>query len=431
MEESRFGFDDFAIETGDFEMKKVKKFDRLWRITQGGSIDQFPLVFDDKVCFGSLNHLLYCLHARTGESIWKFKARDRICISSPAISNGMVFVGSYDQNMYAVNAANGELVWKFFTRGEVLSSPVVWNNTVYFGSRDKLIYAVDAMTGELKWKYKTMGEILSDATVYNGRIFIGSYDRYLYCLDGETGALVWKLRTEQEVVNTSPFAIVDGYLYMSTFDNYLRKVDVNSGMEIWRKKLAQYGLNCGTVVHGDLLLVPSRDGNMLGLDLDGNIKWKFTTTKPVGSPSVHNGKVYFTSEDMNFYCLSLSGQLVWKYKTQDMTWWKPAFWQNLVYFGSYDCFFYALDSESGNPAWRFRTQGQPSSGPPPYESFELSVVTPKEVAKEETRKDYKMDVPEESEGSVNFYKSRITYQSSTQYQSRGGKYQVDSDEEEF
>jgi outer membrane protein assembly factor BamB len=430
MEESRFGFEEFSVEMGDFQIAKVKKFDRLWRITEGGSIDQHPLIYNGKIYFGSLNHNLYCLDVATGEFKWKFKARDRIAIASPVESKGIIYIGSYDQNMYALDAETGALVWKFFTRGEILSCAAVRNDTVYFGSKDKLFYALDAKTGGIKWKFRTMGEILCDTMIFKDMVMFGSYDKNFYCLDADTGTLIWKFRTEQEVVNSGQFAILDDALYLASFDNYLRKIDLENGREIWKKRFGQYGLSCGTVIHKDLLLLPARDGIMFGLDLDGNVRWKFTTTKPVGTPVVHNEKVYFTSEDKNFYCLSLEGHLVWKYRTQGLTWWEPAFWQNNVYFGSYDCHFYAVDAETGKLAWKFRTQGSPSSGPGPYESFELTVVTPKEVVKEETRKEYNLDAAGEADEDGKFYKSRITYQTSTRYQEKG-KYQIDSDEEEF
>ncbi len=430
MEESSFGFDQFSVEMGDFQLRKVKKFDRLWRITTGGSIDQYPLIHNGKIYFGSLNHNLYCLDVRTGEFVWKFKARDRIGISSPAESNGIIYIGSYDQNMYAIDAKSGEMRWKFFTRGEILSSPVVRNENVYFGSKDKNFFALDARTGELKWKFRTMGEILSDATIFNEKILFGSYDKNFYCLDAETGALIWKFRTDQEVVNSGQFAILDNHIYLSCFDNYLRKIDINSGFEIWKKKFAQYGLSCGTVIYKDLLLLPARDGNMFALDLDGNIKWKFPTTKPIGTPVVHNEKIYFTSEDMNFYCLSLEGKVIWKYKTQGFAWWKPAIFQDKVYFGSYDCFFYALDAETGTLVWKFRTQGSPSTGPGPYEGYELSITAPKQEVREVKKKTYELHMTEEGEEDSRFYKSRITYQVSTQYREKG-KYQIDSDEEAF
>ncbi len=431
MEESAPGFDEFSVEMGSFEMMKVKKFDRLWKISTGGSIDQEPLIYDDKIYVGSFNHNVYCLDAMTGQFIWKFKARDRIGIASPVVANGVIYIGSYDQNMYALDAKTGALVWKFFTRGEIIDSAVVLNDTAYFGSKDKFFYAVDAKTGAERWKLRTMGEIICDPTVYRDRILIGSYDKNLYCLDAATGAVIWKFRAEQEIANSGQLAIIDNHVFLTSFDNYLRKIDLETGREVWRRRLSQYGLNCGSVIHGDLLLVPSRDGVMYGLDLDGNVKWKFTTTKPVGNPTVYGERVYFTSEDYNLYCLSLEGHVIWKYKTQDMVWWKPAAWNGRMHFGSYDCHFYSVDADTGEVIWKFRTQGQPSTGPPPYETFELSVMAPKEEVEDVKRKSYNAAIEEESDADAHFYKSRITYQTSTQYQSRGGKYQVDSDEEEL
>jgi outer membrane protein assembly factor BamB len=114
-------------------------------------------------------------------------------------------------------------------------------------------------------------------------------------------------------------------------------------------------------------------------------------------------------------------------------WWRPAISKDRIYFTSWDCFLYCVDTESHDLVWKFRSQGSPSYVPPPFDSFELTVKKPVEDSgfKEEgSSKRYQMDAGE-TEEKEQFYKSRITYQISTQYQSRGGKYQVDSDEEEF
>lgn len=67
--------------------------------------------------------------------------------------------------------------------------------------------------------------------------------------------------------------------------------------------------------------------------------------------------------------------------------------------------------------------------PPPYEAFELEISVPQEET-EEKKKTYDLDLSDEGEERTDFYKSRITYQVSTRYQEKG-KYQIDSDEEEF
>jgi len=430
MEEMPGSFDDFSVEMGDYELKKVKKYDRLWKIGTGGSIDQCPLIFDEKLYFGSLNHNAFCLNALSGELIWKHKVSDRICISSPIENNGIIYVGSYDKNMYAFDSKNGTLVWKFKTEGIINTNAGVMNNILYFGSADRNFYALNAIEGSLKWKFGTMGEVNSEPTFFDNCVLFGSYDRNFYCIEAETGMLTWKLETYNEVQNSGQFAIHEDSIYLTSFDNFLRKVNVKTGQVLWKKKLGQYGQTCATLIHDDLLIVPTEDGIVFGLDFDGNIKWKFTKNKPVGVPVVYNGKVYFTCEDMNLYCISLEGNLIWKFRTQEINWWKPSIWEGRIYFGSYDCHMYCLDAETGKLFWKFRTEGSPSKYPPAYEEFEIEVKIPESEIKEETsEKRYDLASLDE-EGATNFYKSRMTYQVSTQYASKG-KYQVDSDEEEF
>jgi hypothetical protein len=91
---------------------------------------------------------------------------------------------------------------------------------------------------------------------------------------------------------------------------------------------------------------------------------------------------------------------------------------------------YVVDTSTHELVWKFRTEGSPSILPPPYESFEIEMKIPKsEVEEEVVKKTYDLNLGEEEDGT-SAYKSRITYQISTQYSAKG-KYQIDSDEEAF
>jgi outer membrane protein assembly factor BamB len=429
MEGESMGFEDFSVEMGDFMVKPTGKYDRIQRISTGGSVDTRALIHDNKVYFGCFNHRLHCLDARTGQLIWKFKARDRIGICSPVERNDVIYIGSYDRFMYALDAQTGQMKWKFETRNMINGDVIVHGDTVYFGSMDRFFYALNADDGTLKWKFETQDVLICGPTFFENMVLFGSYDKNFYCLDKDTGRLIWKLKTEQEIINTGDYAILDGHIYLGSYDNLLRKIEIRTGNVLWKKRTGQYGVVCGTVLYKDMILVPTDDGNMLAFDLDGNIRWKFTTTKPVGYPTVANGKIYFTCEDFNLYCISLEGKLIWKFRTQEMNWWCPTIWEGRVYFGSYDCHFYVLDGETGRVVWKFRTDGAPSNYPPPYEHFEL-VTTADDSGLGEEKSEKRYEVQMEKEEDLDTYKSRITYQISTQYAAKG-KYQIDSLEEEF
>ncbi|MHB8792140.1 MAG: outer membrane protein assembly factor BamB family protein [Thermoleophilia bacterium] len=99
--------------------------------------------------------------------------------------------------------------------------------------------------------------------------------------------------------------------------------------------------------------------------LPASEKWIFFSTEKGldSSPAVANGLVYFGSHDQNFYALDAeSGQERWKFSTGNIILSSPAVSEGTVYFGSMDRFFYALDAMTGEKKWSFETA---SSKKPP------------------------------------------------------------------
>lgn len=83
--------------------------------------------------------------------------------------------------------------------------------------------------------------------------------------------------------------------------------------------------------------------------------WTFPTNGEVwSSPTVADGVVYFGSDDHFLYALdAASHQLIWKFETGDLVRSRPAVDRRVVYFTSDDNFLYALDTQTGAELWRF------------------------------------------------------------------------------
>jgi FOG: WD40-like repeat len=74
----------------------------------------------------------------------------------------------------------------------------------------------------------------------------------------------------------------------------------------------------------------------------------------LSSPVVANGVVYFGSGDGNLYALeSDTCDLRWKFKTGDVVHASPALADGVLFFGSWDSYFYAVDAATGKEKWRF------------------------------------------------------------------------------
>lgn len=90
------------------------------------------------------------------------------------------------------------------------------------------------------------------------------------------------------------------------------------------------------------------------------IQWKFHTGgRVIASPAAANGVVYVGSTDGNFYAIdAASGAQRWKFTTKAWEVSSPTVASGVVYFLSYDGNFYALDASSGQVKWKFKTGGE-------------------------------------------------------------------------
>ncbi len=91
-----------------------------------------------------------------------------------------------------------------------------------------------------------------------------------------------------------------------------------------------------------------------------NIQWKFDTKGRVYSSPLVDGDMVFTgSGDQTFYALNkASGKEVWSFKTGGAIYSSPAVQGNLVYFGSTDGYLYALNKANGKLVWVFKSGGE-------------------------------------------------------------------------
>jgi len=430
MEDEGFGFDEFSVEMGDYEVIKTGKYNySFWLNSEGGSIDNKPLVHNGMIYFGSMNRNIYALDLKSGKEKWRHEVQDRIGLSSPQLYKDSLIIGSYDYNVYRIDLKTGEMIWKFHTNGELASSGAVMDGVYYFTGRDQFIYAINCEDGSLVWKFRTFEANVSVPTIHKNMIFFGSSDRNLYCLDRKNGSLIWKFGTEEEVVNVTPFQIIGNGIHFGTQGNILYAVDIITGKEKWRINTGEYGMSRGQIILDGMLIQPTNGGNVFAVTPAGKVVWKISSNHPFGAFATDGERLYAGCEDHHLYCLDKNGKTVWKFRTEAPIWQPSTILDGIVYFGSYDCNLYALDAADGTLMWKFRCPGGISIYPPIKSFFEFKINVPKAEAEEEMPGIYGINVSEGAAGT-GAYKSRITYQLGTHYREKG-RYQKDADEEAF
>ncbi|MCK5023056.1 MAG: PQQ-binding-like beta-propeller repeat protein [Candidatus Aenigmarchaeota archaeon] len=372
-------FSDFDVDVEEITVKKKGTYDRIWRTTKGGSIDNNPLLYKGVIYFGAQDCYLYAVDEHSGKVLWTFKANDMILGSSPVLYKESVVFGSYDFNVYRIDLETHEPVWIFKTSGEVFSCPYVYENKIYIGSRDSNVY----------------------------------------CLDGESGKEIWRFKTGAEVYCIGPSLVKDGIVYFGSFDNNMYALRTEDGSEVWRVRLGKYGIAAGPELYNDVLLQQTRDGILFAITLDGKIKWRFKTEVLVGVPTVDykNDMIYVSSEDTHVYCLDNMGNMIWKTKTGGPVFWKPALYGNKVFVSSWDCKIYVLDKHNGEILSTFNTSSSQQAFMPDFkEGFRAEIRHDTHIEESITEDKYKSK--NEASVSLSNYQLKSEYATTSEYKQK-------------
>ncbi len=155
--------------------------------------------------------------------------------------------------------------------------------------------------------------------------------------------------------------VFDGTIYFTLFigDGYLFAVDASTGKLKW-KTIKKYDRFSYPSIAGDYLYVGAGT-NLHAIDLKMQREiWKYETgniISPHLSPAVVGGVVYFGSSNGDFYALdAMTGQVKWSYNTRKRTYWvSPALRGETVYCASSQGEILALNAKTGQEQWKFQS----------------------------------------------------------------------------
>jgi eukaryotic-like serine/threonine-protein kinase len=189
----------------------------------------------------------------------------------------------------------------------------------------------------VKWKFPTGDRIVSSPVYQDGAIYFGGDDGNVYAVDAADGHQLWKRTTGGPVAATP--AISGETLYVGSYDGKFYALDKRTGTPRWKFTTGGERRFEAKGLHG---MQPKSQTIADSFDVY------------LSSPVVVEGAVYFGSGDGNLYALDAeSGELRWKFKTGDVVHASPAYADGVVFFGSWDSYFYAVDARTGVERWRF------------------------------------------------------------------------------
>jgi len=322
-----------------------------------------PAVSNGVVYVAANNSLVYALDAVNGTRLWKTSGGYSI-YSSPAVINDVVCVGCNIGAVIGFDASTGKERWIFSTSFPAVSSPVIIDGVAYVGALNGRIVAINADNGEYVWRVYAQGAVYSSPAIVNRVVYVGSDDGYVYALRADDGSTLWKYETTAKV-RSSP-AVLNGVVYVSSENGEVFALNAANGAKIWNYSTGIVGsgrIGSSPASVDGVIYFGTADGSVYALKAsDGNKLWNFTNTAnpPINyyeqgavnlfvpafesSPAVADGVVYVGSGNHVLALNASDGQELWRYATGGLVESSPAVVNGVLYVGSDDGFVYALGS---------------------------------------------------------------------------------------
>lgn len=185
----------------------------------------------------------------------------------------------------------------------------------------------------------------------------------------KTPSLAWEYKTNGPIYS-SPI-LENNIIYFGSLDSNFYAVDLNNGKLLWKYK-TDGDIRSNAVIAGNNILVVSGDGCLYSINKNTHqLTWKFKSRGDKkyelytfadyfqSSPIVNGDTVFYGTGDCYIYAVNITnGQKIWEYKTDGIVHATPLYYKNNIYVGSFDGHLYALESKSGKLVWKFKTIGQ-------------------------------------------------------------------------
>ncbi len=270
----------------DIKASSINSTNYCWHYTNRQPVYSSAALKDSIICYGENGGALTALNVNTGELIWKYQTGGGFYLSTPAISDNIVWVspGTWDSHVYAISLTGGTLLWKAANSIMTMAQPVDRNFV------KKL----------LRYKPKTRKKMLE------------GYRKYYRMRDSQMNALehlTEEKRASSEFTSyggnaSSSVAVGKSNVFVAHMEHghpkprfSLSAFDKGSGTEKWTfsemRSCVNLGICSSPVVAGSIVFCGWGEGKFYAFHADNGTKlWEDSLGGDIlSSPYIENGKI--------------------------------------------------------------------------------------------------------------------------------------------
>jgi outer membrane protein assembly factor BamB len=225
------------------------------------------------------------------------------------------------------------VLWKTMLDGWTQQNCITKGNVLYVSANKYngakktftgFIYAVNVLDGSVIWK-DSVDQNISSPTMKDSILYYGSDSRVAkqFAFNGNTGKMIWSINING--TSCYPPAIIGNSIFFGTHGNRWDEVDNRTG-ELINEAVCDTDICCSASVKDDMVFYVEW-GKLHAYNSKTKVdKWVFKYMgKAFSAPAIVDNVAYFVSEEGTIYAIDANtGQLIWKYKTDDSMYRSPS-----------------------------------------------------------------------------------------------------------
>jgi outer membrane protein assembly factor BamB len=234
---------------------------RLWQFPGNGAALTAPVVADGRVVFGSGDHHVYALDAKTGAVKWT-ATTGYIFTATPLVTGSVVVIGDQGGNVSGFDLATGKSLWSN-TVGTVDVAAAAKADTAYLVAEDHSVYAFNIKSGQQLWQ-TSMDDFSQFSPIIAGNlVIVANRAGQLLGLDAQTGKPAWMTELPGTPFSQPLFWPAKNAIVLKLGDHQIAAFDAISGKPRWLYTTPR--VVTSPVVNDNSVTVASSDGEVAAL----------------------------------------------------------------------------------------------------------------------------------------------------------------------
>ena len=329
--------------------------------------------------FGN-NNFIYGIDPETGIKMWEQQLGFDIKWE-PLVLDGLLFLSS-PFGVIKIDGSSGRIVDTTFdlefnidTHKHYVIGPLAGQGDMVYGATaDGYVAAFNYKTRDVAWQTPLPGPS-SSASFFGSLLIFGAENKVFALNIADGNQVAWTFQANGDVNNP---VLSPPFVYVTDASGTLTAIEIETGDVAWNHITGSPSVT-SPIAFGKFIIYGADDNKLHCIDPDivpgtqnpTRQAWEFNTDERVkGSAYGYNNTVYFGGVDHYFYAISTltgaGGSLKWRYRTGGLIKSSPVAHNGTIYVASYDKHIYAFDT-SGAMKWKFNVNGLIDGSPVVYD----------------------------------------------------------------